>query len=105
MAQLRRNHRCLRSRSFFYYFQESRVADQIVAYRRSVSDSESTEAAIVILNFSDATHTITLPFPWPGTYQESIDKQAEDAIVVTRSDEPHSVTVSSNYGKIYLLQS
>src|SRR5215831_272082 len=65
LGLLRRNHRCLRSRESFYYFQQSLQGNRIIAYhRRSPAQAlEPEEFALVLLNFSDSAGSISVPFP------------------------------------------
>jgi 1,4-alpha-glucan branching enzyme len=104
LARLRRDRPALRSRNFFYFFQESRPGDGIVAYRRWTEGtaSDSGQEALVFLNFSDSPREITVPFPKIGTYQEKIDDRSADRIVVSAEGELHRVVIPSNYGRIYL---
>jgi 1,4-alpha-glucan branching enzyme len=71
LGQLRAKHRALRGRDTFYYNQSSRTSAGIIVYRRA----EGQDRALVFLNFSDASQSVTIPFPSPGTYREQIDAQ------------------------------
>ncbi len=108
LARLRRDHRALRSRNFFYFHEESRPGDGIVAYRRwaDSTGSEPEQEAMVLLNFADTEREIRLPFSKAGTYKEKIREKTNDPstdqIVVSTAGEYHRLVVPSNYGKIYL---
>jgi maltooligosyltrehalose trehalohydrolase len=102
LAQLRKTFPALRSRKSFYFNQQSRPRDGIVAYQRS-ADATATAAeqvALVLLNFADEPREILIPFAKTGVFQEMID--GTDEIVVAASGELHKVVVPSNYGRIYL---
>ena len=104
LARLRRDNPALRSRNFFYFYQESRPGDGIVAYRRwsEASADQPAQDAIVILNFSDFAQEIWLPFPEPRVYQEKINENPDNQITVAHSDQYHRLIIPSNYGHIYL---
>ena len=101
LGTLRRTYPALRSRTSFYYNQQSRTGDGIIAYRRSTSDL--SQHAMVVLNFSDNAQPITVPAPAAGTYQELIDAATRSAplqCVAAAADDPLTVTVPSNYGYV-----
>jgi hypothetical protein len=54
------------------------------------------------LNFADSEREIWVPFPQAGTYQEKINANPSDRIVVSFAGEYHRIIVPSNYGRIYL---
>lgn len=102
LAHLRKEFPALRSRKSFYFNQQSRPWDGVVAYQRS-ADATATEAeqvALVLLNFADEPREIFVPFAKTGIFQEMID--STDKIVVAASGELQKVVVPSNYGRIYL---
>jgi maltooligosyltrehalose trehalohydrolase len=104
LARIRQTHRAFRSRKSFYFNQQSRPGEGVVAYQRS-ADATATEPeqiAVIVLNFSDDPRDIAVPFAKTGVYQELIDAQAADRINVSAPQEVHSVTVPPNYGRIYL---
>jgi 1,4-alpha-glucan branching enzyme len=112
LGTLRRTYRSLRSRESYYYYQQSRPADHVLAYHRRAEATTTSplEISVIFLNFSDSVQTITIPFPASGTYREMID----DADRVKRA-QPHwdlnvgsvgqfiTVQVPSNYGCIFVL--
>jgi len=108
LGGLRREHRALRSRDSFYYNQQSRPADGVVAYRRraAATATEAEEVAMVFLNFSGVERDISIPFPKAGTYREMIDNPRADGqpfeITVEHDDQVRQVTVPSNYGQIFI---
>jgi maltooligosyltrehalose trehalohydrolase len=111
LGSLRREHPALRSRKSYYFYQQSRPQDGILAYMRQASAAGqiSQEVAMVFLNFSDSARQISVPFPSAATYRELIDDQVRrDAgsptyeVNVSSSNENHAVTVPSNYGFVFI---
>jgi len=111
LGSLRRNKRSLRSRDSFYYFQESRPADQVFAYRRraAATATQPEEVAMVFLNFSDVQQNIAVPFFKAGDYREMIDdalrsKQGQSPFDVQIANDGQivNVQVPSNYGCIFI---
>lgn len=103
LGELRRRCPALRSRESFYYRDESRIEDKIVAYRRQ--SSATGQIAMIFLNFSGSPQTIEVPFPEPGTYREMIDDSVHTrpyTIVVREANQRMSVEVPSHYGYIFL---
>ncbi|MGD0069317.1 MAG: alpha amylase C-terminal domain-containing protein [Streptosporangiaceae bacterium] len=101
MGALRRAYPALRSRVSFYYNQQSRTGDGIIAYRRSTSDL--SQHAIVMLNFSDSSQPISVPAPAAGTYRELVDAATRPAPLQCIAAAPGDllpVTVPSNYGYV-----
>src|SRR5205085_4210058 len=72
LGQLRQQHRALRGRESFYYNEQSRPADGVVAYRRraAATATAAADVAMVFLNFSDVERVVSIPFPKAGTYRE-----------------------------------
>lgn len=109
MGTLRKRLRALRSRGFFFYFNDSfHQRDGIIAYRRR-ADAQGTAAAedvIVILNFSDQDVDVWIPWPAGGTWKELIDEadNPRPPLQVTQTGEWKPVRVSSNYGGVYVHQ-
>lgn len=103
LARIRQTHRAFRSRNSFYFNQQSRPNDGIVAYQRSAdaSATEPEQVAMVFLNFSDGSRNISVPFAKPGTYREMIDGTAAN-LTVTALGETKTVAIPPNYGQIYL---
>jgi hypothetical protein len=101
LGALRRAYPALRSRISFYYNQQSRTGDGIIAYRRSTSDL--SQHAIVMLNFSDSSQPISVRAPAAGTYRELVDAATRPAPLQCIAAAPGdllSVTVPSNYGYV-----
>ena len=103
MGTMRRNHRALRSRGFFfYYYDQAHLRKCILAYRRKADPAEGlvAEDLIVVLNFSDADAEVWLPFPSPGQWVEQIDG-TRPAVNIWQIDQWASVIIPSNYGGVY----
>ncbi|MGQ0604089.1 MAG: alpha-amylase family glycosyl hydrolase [Anaerolineales bacterium] len=103
MGTLRRNHRALRSRGyFFYYFDQAHLQKGVIAFRReaTASGSQPAESLIVLLNFSDSDAEIWLPFPTPGAWIEQIDG-TRPLVQIAQTDQWAPVIVPSNYGGVY----
>jgi 1,4-alpha-glucan branching enzyme len=103
MGALRRGHRALRSRGYFYYFfDRSHLSAGVIAYRRDApaDGAHGAESLLVFLNFSDQAAQVWVPLPGSGVWVERIDGAAP-AITVTQADEWHPVLVPSNYGAVY----
>jgi maltooligosyltrehalose trehalohydrolase len=98
LGKLRRNCPALRSRESFYYNSYSRTANGVIAYQRRSTPAK--QIAMVFLNFSDQSQTISVPFLEAGDYQELIDRQAKIAVATT--NQMIDVTVPSNYGCIFV---
>jgi 1,4-alpha-glucan branching enzyme len=110
LGTLRREHRALRSRESFYYYHDSDLEAQTIAYHRRAPSSsrQPEEIAVVCLNFSDSDCRLALPFPAPGRYRELLDDRFRIAknerleIDVATAGEFHQVLVPSNYGQIFV---
>jgi 1,4-alpha-glucan branching enzyme len=103
MGELRRSHRALRSRGyFFYYYDQSHLAKGVIAYRRDAAADGAlpAESVITFLNFSDTDAEIWVQFPSPGRWVEQIDG-VRPVVQTWQYDEWSSVVVPSNYGGIY----
>jgi 1,4-alpha-glucan branching enzyme len=107
LANLRRTHRALRGRDSFYYNQQSlQGGNQTIVYRRSApaAGSEAQDIAMVVLNFSGNTSTISVPFPKAGKWREMIDADLRGLdIDVANDGDVQGVQVPSNYGQIFVL--
>jgi maltooligosyltrehalose trehalohydrolase len=108
LAKLRRSSRALRSRESFYYWQQSLQGTQMIAYHRHApaSPARPEEFALVILNFASTAGTIQLPFPKAGAWTEKLDEDVRSApwtVNVGGAGSTQSITVSSNYGCIFML--
>ncbi|WP_164929324.1 alpha-amylase family glycosyl hydrolase [Gloeobacter violaceus] len=105
LAKLRRQCPALRSRESFYFNEQSRPGDGVIAYLRRTPEDADAQVAVVCLNFSDSPHQIWLPFPSTGTYREQIDAASANPtydIDVAVAGEFHKVEIPANYGRIYL---
>jgi 1,4-alpha-glucan branching enzyme len=105
LGQLRRNNRCLRSRESFYYFQQSLQGNRVIAYHRHAGavNGKPEGFAMVLLNFDDATRTISLPFPKAGTWREMLDADVRSLEIAVGADgDQQSITVPSNYGMVFI---
>jgi 1,4-alpha-glucan branching enzyme len=103
MGTLRRDHRALGSRGFFYYyFDQVHLQKGVIAFRReAVSDgAKPAESLIVCLNFSDTNAEIWLPFSLKGEWIEQIDGVLPKVNIVN-IDQWQPIIVPSNYGSVY----
>jgi maltooligosyltrehalose trehalohydrolase len=103
MGKLRRALPALRGPDFFYFNVESRPRDGLIAIRRGAPG----QIALVLLNFSDHDRTLTLPAPAPGTYRELLDRLnrplgSELELSASAAGSPLTVTVPSNYGRVFV---
>ena len=108
LGSLRRLSPALRSRESFYYWQQSLVNNQIIAYHRHAPSTASSpeQYAMVILNFGMGTGTIQLPFPKAGTWTEQLDADVRSTpwtVQVLSAGSLQSISVPSNYGCIFVL--
>ena len=103
LGTLRHAYPALRSHESFYYNEQSRTKDGIIAYSRQ--STAANQYAIVFLNFSDQQQSISLPFPVPGTYREMIDDAMRSTpfeIVVSSANQSVNIDVPSNYGYVFI---
>jgi 1,4-alpha-glucan branching enzyme len=108
LGRLRRACRALRSRESFYFNQASDLSGGAIAYSRraAATDTQPSQVAMVLLNFSDSDRTLSVPFPEPGTYREMLDDDRRASplqVTVNTADEVHAVRIPSNYGQIFML--
>ncbi|HEY2384137.1 MAG TPA: alpha-amylase family glycosyl hydrolase [Terriglobia bacterium] len=108
LGSLRRSLSALRSRESFYYWQQSLVNNQMIAYHRHAAATPGApeQYAMVILNFGQTSGTITLPFPKAGTWTEELDadvRQSPETVQVGSAGDLQRVTVPSNYGCVFVL--
>ena len=76
MGTLRRTHRALRSRGyFFYYYDQAHLQKGVIAFRRDATadGAQPSESMIICLNFFDNDAEVWLPFPTPGAWVEQLD--------------------------------
>jgi maltooligosyltrehalose trehalohydrolase len=109
MGKLRRALPCLRSRDFFYYNNQSRPRDGLIAFRRRAPGvgGAPDQIALVVLNFSDGSRSITLPAPVAGTYRELLDRKNRGAAgelerVAAAAGASITIDVPSNYGQVFV---
>ncbi|MDB5815026.1 MAG: hypothetical protein JWN23_2143 [Rhodocyclales bacterium] len=105
MGALRRAQRALRSRGYFYYYDDpAHLQDGVIAFRREApaDGAHPAECLIVFLNFSDSDAEVWLPFPTAGAWIELIDG-TRPAVVITQAEQWAPVVVPSNYGSVYKL--
>lgn len=103
LGQLRRTHRALRSRGYFYYyFDPNHLQRGVIAFRRDAdaAGGELAESFLVALNFSDFDSEVWLPFPTPGVWKEQIDG-TRPPVQILQDNQWASIIVPSNYGGIY----
>ena len=103
LGALRRGHRSLRSRGFFfYYFDRAHLDQGVIAYRREApaDGAAPAENLIVVLNFSDRDAEAWIQFPNRGTWAEQIDG-TRPAITISVDDQWAPVVIPSNYGGVY----
>ena len=109
LGQLRRNHRALRSRESFFYFQQSLQGNQALAYHRraSATAADAEDFAMVALNFGVTAVDIQIPFPKRGVWQEVLDDDVRSAsftINIPAQGASQRITVPSHYGWVFILQ-
>ena len=103
LGALRRTHRALGSRGFFYYhYDQSHLQRGVLAYRRKADADglKPEEDLLIVLNFSDTEAEAWLPFPTAGTWVEMIDG-TRPPIHIAHNGQWSSALVPSNYGSIY----
>lgn len=106
MGSLRRSHRALGSRGFFFYYHNGdHLQKGVIAYRREAeaTGDQGPESLLVVLNFSGQQAEVWIPFPAAGNWVEQID-QTHQTVVATQNDQWLPVVVPSNYGAVYLHQ-
>lgn len=104
LGTLRRTHRALRSRGYFYYYYDPAHLQQgVIAFRREAAADagQPAESLIVFLNFSDHDAEVWLPFPAAGAWVEQIDGN-RPPVQIGQREQWAPVTVPSNYGGAYL---
>ena len=103
LGTLRRTHRALRSRGyFFYYYDQTHLQKGVIAFRRDApaDGAHPSESMIICLNFFDNDAEVWLPFPTPGLWVEQLDG-IRPPVQIAQSDQWAPVIVPSNYGGIY----
>jgi len=103
LGTLRHAYPALRSHESFYYNEQYRARDGIVAYSRQSTAAQ--QFAIVLLNFSDQRQSTSIPFPETGTYRVMIDDAVRATpfeTSVSYANQYINVDVPSNYGCIFI---
>jgi 1,4-alpha-glucan branching enzyme len=109
MGDLRRKHRALWSRGFFYYYYDpNHLQKGVIAYWREAAtiSTQPAESLVILLNFSDSTADVWIQWPSAGQWVEQIDiaTAPKPPLDVSQDGQWLPVTVGSNYGAIYLKQ-
>ncbi len=105
LGQLRAASPALRSRESFFYYQQSLQGNNIVAYHRHAPATANTseQYAMVLLNFSGNSASITLPFPKAGNWIEQINADVAPMTLNVSSDGSSlTVSVPPWYGYVFL---
>jgi 1,4-alpha-glucan branching enzyme len=103
LGSLRRSHRALGSRGYFFYFVDASHLDQgVIAYRRraDADANQAEEDLMIVLNFSDHDAKAWLSFPAVGRWVEQIDG-TRPPLEIQLEQQWAAVIVPSNYGAIY----
>jgi maltooligosyltrehalose trehalohydrolase len=106
LGQLRASTPALRSRSSYFYYQQSLQGTSIIAYSRyaAATATQPQQYAMVLLNFRASAGTITVPFPAAGVWIEKIDAEVNPTSVnVVTAGDAQTITVPSWYGHVYVL--
>lgn len=105
LGKLRAANAALRSRKSFFYFPQSLQGNSVLAYHRHAPAVGTTpeQYAMVVLNFGGDDASITLAFPKPGVWVESIDADPATNVTAPADGTPQTVTVPSWYGRVFLL--
>jgi 1,4-alpha-glucan branching enzyme len=107
MGSLRRQHRALKSRGYFYYyFEPTHLNQKVIVYRRraDATAARPAEDMIVVLNFADVEQDVWIQWPAAGNWRERIDVGAHPDLAVGHAGQWLPARVPSNYGAIYHLQ-
>jgi 1,4-alpha-glucan branching enzyme len=107
LGALRRSVSALRSRSSYYYWQQSLQGTQVLIYsRHAVAAAANPESwALVLVNFADAAGSVSAPFPVAGTWREMVDdtfRAAPLEVVAAQDGAMIPLQVPSNYGQIWV---
>lgn len=103
LGTLRRTHRALGSRGYFFYYNDpAHLGKNIIAFRRDAGadGAQPEESLITVLNFSDVEAEVWIEFPTPGVWVEQIDG-ARPPVHIHQHNQWSPVIVPSNYGGIY----
>jgi len=107
LGNLRRTVKALRSRSSFYYWQQSLQGSQTIIYsRHAAADAGNPESwALVLVNFAGGDANVNAPFPVAGTWREMLDDKFRAApleVTVGADGAEIALTVNSNYGQVWV---
>jgi maltooligosyltrehalose trehalohydrolase len=105
LGQLRASAPALRSRSSYFFFQQSLQGTSVVAYSRyaAATAARPQQYAMVFLNFSSSAGIITVPFPEAGVWVEKVDADVNPTSVnVATAGDNQTITVPSWYGRVYV---
>ncbi len=101
LSALRRDHEIFRRGEYFFYNNwDAYQSKGVLVFSRS----KDAGHAVAALNFTDSDIDISLGFPAAGDYKECLSKQSSLNLVGVAEDTPITLTVPSNYGRIYLRQ-
>ena len=106
LGALRTSLPALRSRSSYFFYQQSLQGTHIIAYRRyaAATATQPEQYAMVFLNFSDSAAKITVPFPQAGVWVEKIDADVNPtSMTVIQPGDTQTVSVPPWYGSVYVL--
>jgi maltooligosyltrehalose trehalohydrolase len=106
LGQLRASTPALRSRSSYFYYQQSLQGTSIIAYSRyaAATATQPQQYAMVLLNFSASANAISVSFPAAGVWVERIDADVNPTSVnVATAGDAQTITVPSSYGHVYVL--
>jgi maltooligosyltrehalose trehalohydrolase len=107
LGALRASTPALRGRDSFYFNQQSLQGTQVLIYsRHSAAIATTPESwAFVLLNFASSDSTVNAPFPAAGTWREMLDNSFRAApleVTAASAGVLISLTVSSNYGQVWV---
>ena len=107
LGALRHSVPALRSRSSYYYYQQSLQGTQVILYSRhaAASTTAAESWALVLLNFADWDSTVSAPFPVAGTWREMVDDSLRTApleVSPAADGAMLNITVPSNYGQVWV---
>jgi hypothetical protein len=106
LGRLRASAPALRSRSSYFFYQQSLQGTSVIAYRRCAAATamQPQQYAMVFLNFSASAGTITVPFPEAGVWVEKIDADVNPTSVnVANAGDNQTITLPSWHGHVYVL--
>jgi len=107
LGNLRRTVRALRSRSSYYFWQQSLQGSQTIIYSRhaAATPNDPESWALVVINFAGYSSTASVPFPVAGTWREMLDDSFRSSpyeLTPTADGELIDLAVNSNYGQVWV---